>query len=334
MHLLWVRFCKISKMSHFLIVIRNLVKNFVLFCIGRLAQAAFIWHSKEDNKQSSKLLSEILDGATSPNFYGLYILSQTQLALSNFDRAENSLTLALAILTEKVKDQATRQKLEKIMKKNLSRCAYAQGKFVKAIEALENINDDDKYDILIKSFAHLGMEDKVQDLLDQVSDSDRYFSMAILSFKSKENSQEALDYLSKINGNNNMFEATLLKGQIYWESGPNQNLDLAHQAFLLAAKSNPHSWLPFYYLGEFYKHPGHSKQNLDQARKCYQKSFSLNPQSSKAGPALSDILRVQGKFEENLNLLNSVSSKGQSWANLRLGMHYLAVDEPSKAIIR
>ena len=256
------------------------------------------------------------------------------MALSNFDRAENSLTLALAILTEKVKDQATRQKLEKIMKKNLSQCAYAQGKFVKAIEALENINDDDKYDILIKSFAHLGMEDKVQDLLDQVSDSDRYFSMAILSFKSKENSQEALDYLSKIDGNNNMFEATLLKGQIYWESGLNQNLDLAHQAFLLAAKSNPHSWLPFYYLGEFYKHPGHSKQNLDQARKCYQKSFSLNPQSSKAGPALSDILRVQGKFEENLNLLNSVSSKGQSWANLRLGMHYLAVDEPSKAIIR
>merc|ERR1719150_2055462 len=130
-----------------------------------------------------------------------------------------------------------------------------------------------------------------------------------------------------------MFEATLLKGQIYWESGLNQNLDLAHQAFLLAAKGNPHSWMPFYYLGEFYKHPGHSKQNLDQARKCYQKSFSLNPQSSKAGPALSDILRVQGKFEENLNLLNSVSSKGQSWANLRLGMHYLAVDEPSKAII-
>ena len=178
------------------------------------------------------------------------------------------------------------------------------------------------------------MEDKVKDLLDQVSDSDKYFSMAILS-KLKQNSEEALDYLSKIEGNTNIFEATLLKGQIYWESG--QNFDLAHQSFLLAAKGNPHSWMPFYYLGEFYKHPGHSKQNLDQARKCYQKSFSLNPQSSKAGPALSDILRVQGKFEENLNLLNSVSAgqAGQSsWANLRLGMHYLAVDEPSKAIIR
>ena len=48
---------------------------------------------------------------------------------------------------------------------------------------------------------------------------------------------------------------------------------------------------------------------------------------------MSDILRVQGKFEENLNLLNSVSSQGQTWANLRLGMHYLVVDEPSKAII-
>ena len=42
------------------------------------------------------------------------------------------------------------------MKKNLGRCAYAQGKFVKSLEALENIDDEDKNEILIKSYAHLG----------------------------------------------------------------------------------------------------------------------------------------------------------------------------------
>ena len=65
----------------------------ILFCIGRLAQAAFIWNSKEDNKQSSKLLSEILDGATSPNFYGLYILSQTHYFLNTTTKYADKLHL-------------------------------------------------------------------------------------------------------------------------------------------------------------------------------------------------------------------------------------------------
>ena len=58
--------------------------------------------------------------------------------------------------------------------------------------------------------------------------------------------------------------------------------------FLQAAKADPKSWVPFYYLGNYYERSG-PKQDLDRARKCFEKSFSLNPHSMEAGSALSDI---------------------------------------------
>ena len=292
--------------------------------LGRLAKAAWIWNVRKDLKEASKQLNDILEGATSPNFYALYIYCQCQLELRNFDQAENYLILAIAALPEKVKDEISRKKLEKILQSMLANACYAQGKFDKVIEALEHV--DDHKDLIAKSYAHLGMETQVQGLLDQISVQDKYLSLAILA-KQKGNLKESLNHLAEIK--EDIFEAVLLKGKIHWES---EEFDQAHKSFLMAAKSNPHSWMPFFYLGEFYKRPG-PKQNLDQARKCYQKSFALNPQSSDAGPALSDILRIQGKYEENFNLLTSVSGKGHPWANLRLGMHYLAVDDPSKAIL-
>ena len=58
--------------------------------------------------------------------------------------------------------------------------------------------------------------------------------------------------------------------------------------FLQAAKADPKSWVPFYYLGNYYERSG-PKQDLDRARKCFEKSFSLNPHSMEAWSALSDI---------------------------------------------
>ena len=46
--------------------------------------------------------------------------------------------------------------------------------------------------------------------------------------------------------------------------------------------------MPFYYLGDYYQRPG-PKQDFDRARKCFEKSFSLNPHSKEAGSALSDV---------------------------------------------
>ena len=88
------------------------------------------------------------------------------------------------------------------------------------------------------------------------------------------------------------FEVICLKGEIEWEL---KNEDASLKWFLQAAKANPFSWLPFYYLGLYYKNPG-AKQDLERARKCLQKSFSLNPNVQETGCALSDILRTQVSF--------------------------------------
>ena len=65
-------------------------------------------------------------------------------------------------------------------------------------------------------------------------------------------------------------------------------LSFEYHLFLPGAKAGPHSWVPFYYLGEYYQRTG-QKQDLNRARKCFEKSYSLNPYSREAGSALSDI---------------------------------------------
>ena len=87
-----------------------------------------------------------IEGATNPNFYALYIFCQCQMSLNNFDQAENSLNLAIASLSEKVKDNLTRTKLEKILQSMLANACYEQGKFEKVLQASENTHDSrDKY---------------------------------------------------------------------------------------------------------------------------------------------------------------------------------------------
>ena len=53
---------------------------------------------------------------------------------------------------------------------------------------------------------------------------------------------------------------------------------------------NPGSAVPFLYLGHHY---ANNAGQLDKARKCYQKSFSLDPDCAEAGAALSDVYRKQ-----------------------------------------
>ena len=55
-------------------------------------------------------------------------------------------------------------------------------------------------------------------------------------------------------------------------------------------KVNPGNAVPFLYLGHAYRARG----DAEKARKCYQKSFSLDPGCAEAAVALSDVLRDQG----------------------------------------
>ena len=88
---------------------------------------------------------------------------------------------------------------------------------------------------------------------------------------------------------------------------------------------NPGNAVPFLYLGHAYRARG----DAEKARKCYQKSFSLDPGCVEAAVALSDVLRDQGAAEANTAHLKSVVAKSPSaancrWAHVRLGVLYLS----------
>ena len=83
-----------------------------------------------------------------------------------------------------------------------------------------------------------------------------------------------------------LFFLTIIAGQLDISSGHSSR---ALVSFLKAAKLNPLSPLPFLYLGHHYVKAG----DWEKARKCYQKSFKLDPTSEEAGAALSDVYRIQ-----------------------------------------
>ena len=253
--------------------------------LAKLANAAFIWKVKNDLKSSCDLLKAIIDGSNNPNFYGLFILCQCYVSLRDLPNAEKSLHLALASLNAKVKEEKTRLKLETDIKSRLAKIQYDQGNYQMVIQTIdENTSDENLKSTLTKTFAHLGNKHKVDELSANLEENTRLLAKAIL-FEKEGNISEAKTLLEQIPS---CFESSLLKAKFAWTS----DQDKAHVLFLQAAKADPTSWIPFYYLGEYYKKSG-AKQDLDRARKCLQKSYSLNPQSNEAGSSLSDILRIQ-----------------------------------------
>jgi superkiller protein 3 len=197
-----------------------------------------------------------------------------------------------------------------------------------------------------KIYANSGDRLSVQKLFEsdfEVLPFHRYLINAMLL--RAEGSQElALKELSECTNINEIekreqFEMALLRGQLLWES--NQEIRSLSE-FLSSAKLNPNSWVPFLYLGHFY-YKVEEKRDLDKASKCYKKCLAINPTNGEAGMMLSDIYRAEGKWEDNLTFLTSItqqtktsSSKGpkysNNWAYLRLGMHYLACENYSMAI--
>jgi tetratricopeptide (TPR) repeat protein len=268
--------------------------------LAKLANAAFVWKIKDDFKATSELLNQVLDGSSNPNFYGLYILCQCHIKLRNLAKAEKSLTLALVLL-EKVKEKSTRIKLETGLNYMLANVYYEQGKHEKVIELLERVPNQDPTlkQLLIKTFANLGARNKVEELSKDLDEKSSLIAMSMLC-KAEGKLDQARQHLDQIQDRGSDFEAVLLQAQLDWES---QNYEMSQLSFLLAAKSNPYSWIPFFYLGEYYRTYA-GKPDLDRARKCYQKSVHLNPHSSEAGSALSDIFRSQVRHYKSLYIFD------------------------------
>ena len=81
-------------------------------------------------------------------------------------------------------------------------------------------------------------------------------------------------------------EAWLTFGKIHWEMS-----DFGHSlmAFLKGIHADPYNWECFLYLGHYYREHGN---DVERARKCYQKALQINSNSEEAGIGLSTAYRL------------------------------------------
>ncbi|KAF5308184.1 hypothetical protein FQR65_LT06364 [Abscondita terminalis] len=117
-------------------------------------------------------------------------------------------------------------------------------------------------------------------------------------------------------------------GSLYWDL---EEFEKCLVPFLKAAKLDPSSYLYFLWLGNYY-----SKFNdLDKARRCYEKVCSIHPKCIEAVAALSKIYRAQKSWDANVtilqNLTNGVLNSENRWAWLQLGLNFLEQEDYVKA---
>ncbi|XP_023026959.2 tetratricopeptide repeat protein 37 [Leptinotarsa decemlineata] len=118
-------------------------------------------------------------------------------------------------------------------------------------------------------------------------------------------------------------------GLVYWSLG---EFSKCLTPYLRAAKADPNNFNCFINLGQYYE----KFEDLDKARRCYERAFKINPKYPEIGIKLSKIYRRQNNFEASHNLLQSLATGSitprTSWAWLQLGLSYLEQENYSSAI--
>lgn len=119
-------------------------------------------------------------------------------------------------------------------------------------------------------------------------------------------------------------------GLYYWEK---KDYKSSLIPFLQAARFDKYNSSVFLYLGEYNRI---YDVNIEKAKKCFQKAFTLNPECTQAGKNLSYSYRYLQNWEANYEFLKTVTSRNDSldsWAWLSLGLHHLALEEWTEALV-
>lgn len=309
--------------------------------LAQLAKGGYTWLKEKQSLEASKILGPILEKNPNPNFFGVLIMCQCLFEVQDYSGCEKWLSLAPTLL-DKVKEDSTRHLMKGRLDAMSVKTFYSQAKFEKADQVLKNYSDQNKgsesHDMIVlqaQIAARLGQEGRVKELIGAPDFGPSAKLVEAILMAAKKNFGEALSRVQQFLTSNSSFdqgtlcEAMLLQGELLWKSG---RIEESLPVFIKSAQLNPYNWISFMYLGRFY---GTIAKDLEKARKCYQKSFSLNPRSEEVGIALSDIYREQEKWDENEQFLTSVTRQSTNvpWAHLRLGIHYLSIEEPGRAIV-
>lgn len=204
------------------------------------------------------------------------------------------------------------------LKKFLFLSLFKQHKWKQAILTVKEVPQESLNISEVASLAECCVEENesTDHLLEKLQSTEYYIQLqALLLLKQKKyNETVALLENSQEDPINLFYSA-----KAYWEL---KQFDKCHVNLLKAAKINPNHASTFLYLGHLY----FQKQDLDKAKKCYEKAYSLDATESHIVKHLSEIyikLELKGSDFELLNTAQKTIATNESWISFRLGLHYL-----------
>jgi superkiller protein 3 len=270
--------------------------------LGKLSKGAIKW-KESDFAGARDILKPVVGGNENPNFYGSYVLCFCHDQLKEFSECEAQVGITSNILEVKVKEEYTRRAMAIRLKALLVKTLYLQSseakmtKALRTMEAKPKLEGDEHTLLLAKIWAATGKTEEAERAMtslksELVSETEFRLVSAMLA-KSRGDLQSAISLADKcLEMEQDNFEALVLRGRIEFEKeaiSDTQTETTALPYFLKAAKLNSDNPVPFLFLGHLYRDRG----DVAKARKCYQKSFQLDPGSMEAGCSLSDIFRSQ-----------------------------------------
>lgn len=206
------------------------------------------------------------------------------------------------------------------LKKYLFLSLAKQNKWKKAVLAMKDISVDsltvDEQAIFTECLIEIG--ECVDDMLEKLSATKYFMPLQALVLLKRYKYNDIVALLE-----NKSFENALnyfYLGVAFWEL---KNYDKCHIYLLKSAKIDPTHAHTFLYLGYFYQH---HICDLEKAKKCYEKAYSINALDNNIAKNLSECYAKLNLKDLDYDLLISFEDselKDKSWVNFRLGLHYL-----------
>ncbi|XP_023947047.2 tetratricopeptide repeat protein 37 [Bicyclus anynana] len=226
----------------------------------------------------------------------------------------------------KVKDQSFAVTLKKFLFLSIAEQQKWKQAIVIASELPIDCLDISEQAILAKCF--IEVNDNADHLMENLRETNHYKQLEAISLIKQEKYEDAIKLLEDSSENHlNLFYI----GKAYW------NLEQYDQSLIYLLKSarlNTDHADTFLYLGMIFQN---YKQDLDKAKRCYEKAFSLNNIDLNIIKNLSDLYIKMELLDVNFDLLSKAIQNVQMdlpWINFRLGLYYINKREWENAIIQ
>ncbi|KAI4467992.1 superkiller 3 protein-related [Holotrichia oblita] len=266
--------------------------------------------------------------------YGWLLLAMSEHQLGLYEDALESILKADKLYgATNSSDKGIRNKIDVLLPDLLSR-SKEESNWKEAVEMCLKVDEIGKkiyaMTSLIRAYNNLKKFDeshKLLLLLEAMDEKAEYVLLKAHLLKQQDKLKEALLFLTENPLENS--ESWLEIGLLYWDL---ELFDKSLTPFIKATKYNANSYLCFSSLGRYY----YKFNDLEKARRCYEKAFKLNSKCLEIGLELSKIYMKQKKWDANIvmlqNLTDGKATIDNSWALIQLGLSYYDQCDFNKAI--